>query len=87
MCKIPELIDTSAFRNCVDRKHVCDGMKDCPGGDDEEKCPVKRACTPEDKCEKQCITTFEGRKACACPLGFLINSDGHRYIQYNQYSF
>lgn len=77
MCKIQELIDTTAFRACVNRKHVCDGMKDCPKGDDEEKCPTKRACTSTDKCEKQCITTFEGQPACTCPNGFLLNADGY----------
>ncbi|XP_068628058.1 low-density lipoprotein receptor-related protein 4 [Battus philenor] len=74
MCK--SLLN-SAFRNCVNRKHVCDGMKDCPRGDDEENCPTKRTCTPEDKCEKQCITTFDGYPACACPLGYLLDKNGY----------
>ncbi|KAI8440067.1 hypothetical protein MSG28_001491 [Choristoneura fumiferana] len=76
MCKSQEHLISNAFRNCVNRKHVCDGMKDCPKGDDEENCPVKRKCSPEDKCEKQCITTHEGLPACACPLGFLLADDG-----------
>lgn len=71
-----------AFRSCVSRKHVCDGMKDCPRGDDEEKCPIKRNCGPEDKCEKQCITTYDGLPGCACPLGFLLAPDGLRYCDF-----
>ncbi|XP_063374859.1 low-density lipoprotein receptor-related protein 4 [Cydia amplana] len=75
-CATQDHLISSAFRNCVNRKHVCDGMKDCPKGDDEEKCPTKRKCGPEDKCEKQCITTYDGLPACACPLGFLLADDG-----------
>lgn len=78
MCKTQEHLLSNAFRNCVNRKHVCDGMKDCPRGDDEEKCPTKRKCTAEDKCERQCITTFDGLPACTCPLGFLLADDGYR---------
>lgn len=77
-CKSLEHLASNAFRNCVSRKHVCDGMKDCPRGDDEEKCPVHRTCTSEDRCEKQCITTWEGQPACACPLGFLLTEDKYR---------
>ncbi|KAM3968213.1 low-density lipoprotein receptor-related protein 4 [Aphomia sociella] len=77
MCKSQENLISNAFRNCVNRKHVCDGMNDCPRGDDEEKCPVKRKCTPEDKCEKICITTYDGMPACDCPLGFLLADDGY----------
>lgn len=78
VCKTQELVSNTAFRACVNRKHVCDGMKDCPLGDDEEKCPIKRQCTLEDKCEKQCITTFDGKSACTCPIGFLLAPDGYR---------
>lgn len=78
MCKNQEMIATTAFRTCVNRKHVCDGMKDCPRGDDEEKCPIKRKCTKADKCEKECITTYEGKPACTCPVGYLLSSDGYR---------
>ncbi|CAG9563555.1 unnamed protein product [Danaus chrysippus] len=74
MCKS---IKSDAFRNCVNRKHVCDGMKDCPQGDDEEKCPTKRKCRPDDKCEGHCITTFDGLSACACPIGYLLDSNGY----------
>ncbi|XP_028171895.1 low-density lipoprotein receptor-related protein 4-like isoform X3 [Ostrinia furnacalis] len=77
MCKTQEHLLSNAFRNCVNRKHVCDGMKDCPRGDDEEKCPTKRKCTQDDKCERDCITTFDGLLACACPLGFLLADDGY----------
>lgn len=78
MCKNQEQLISTAFRNCVNRKHVCDGMKDCPKGDDEDKCPVKRTCDLDDKCEKQCITKYDGKAACACPLGFILAEDEHR---------
>ncbi|XP_045489131.1 low-density lipoprotein receptor-related protein 4 isoform X2 [Pieris rapae] len=74
MCKLQT---HSAFRNCVNRKHVCDGMKDCPQGDDEEKCPKKRKCSGRDKCERECITTHDGKPACSCPIGYLLNEDGY----------
>ncbi|KAJ2950742.1 hypothetical protein O0L34_g9004 [Tuta absoluta] len=75
MCR-PQEIHT-AFRNCVNRKHVCDGMKDCPGGDDEENCPTKRSCKRVDKCEKICITKYDGTHACACPVGYVLANDGY----------
>lgn len=78
MCKTQEHIVSSAFRNCVNRKHVCDGMKDCPKGDDEDKCPVRRACGPADKCDSYCINKADGKPACACPLGFLLAEDERR---------
>ncbi|XP_037297516.1 LOW QUALITY PROTEIN: low-density lipoprotein receptor-related protein 4 [Manduca sexta] len=74
-CKTQDHLISNAFRNCVNRKHVCDGMKDCPRGDDEENCPTKRKCTSQDKCEKLCITEYDGRSACACPVGFLLADD------------
>ncbi|XP_048480934.1 low-density lipoprotein receptor-related protein 4 [Plutella xylostella] len=75
-CKnVQENLVSNAFRSCVNRKHVCDGMRDCPKGDDEEKCPIKRKCEIDDRCEKTCITTYDGRQACACPLGFLLAED------------
>ena len=70
-----------AFRSCVNRKHVCDRMKDCPREDDEENCPIKRKCVPEDKCEKLCVTTYDGLPGCDCPLGFLLSPDGIRYVR------
>lgn len=77
-CKTQDHLISNAFRNCVNRKHVCDGMKDCPEGDDEEKCPVKRKCTFEDKCDPEmCITTYDGQQACTCPLGFLLDFNNH----------
>lgn len=78
MCKSHEHLMSTAFRNCVNRKHVCDGMKDCPRGDDEENCPTKRTCIKNDKCEQLCITTFESLPACACRLGYLLAEDGFR---------
>ncbi|CAH0397300.1 unnamed protein product [Chilo suppressalis] len=77
MCKTQEHLLSNAFRNCVNRKHVCDGMKDCPRGDDEENCPTKRKCNADDKCEKECITTYDGLPACVCPIGFLLADDGY----------
>ncbi|XP_013175419.1 PREDICTED: low-density lipoprotein receptor-related protein 4 isoform X2 [Papilio xuthus] len=74
MCKS---MYSSVFRNCVNKKHVCDGMRDCPKGDDEENCPTKRTCTPNDHCEKLCITTHDGQPACTCPLGYLLAEDGY----------
>ncbi|XP_028028555.1 low-density lipoprotein receptor-related protein 4-like [Bombyx mandarina] len=74
-CRPQEHLMSNAFRNCVNRKHVCDGMKDCPRGDDEERCPLKRKCSAEEKCEKLCITTYDGHAACACPMGFLLAED------------
>lgn len=77
-CKAQEVLISSAFTSCVNRKHVCDGMKDCPKGDDEEKCPTKKKCGLEDKCEKSCITSYDGHPGCACPLGFLLADDRYR---------
>ncbi|XP_072942146.1 low-density lipoprotein receptor-related protein 4 [Epargyreus clarus] len=73
MCK--SVVNTP-FKNCLSRKHVCDGIKDCPQGDDEEKCPTRRSCKEDDKCEKICITTYDGKPACDCPLGYLLGEDG-----------
>lgn len=79
-CKSQEHLISNAFRNCVNRKHVCDGMKDCPRGDDEEDCPTKRNCRAGEKCKGFCITTPDGKAGCDCPVGYLLDQDGFRYV-------
>lgn len=63
---------------CVNRKHVCDGLKDCPQGDDEQNCPTRKECDADSKCEQVCITWPEGKDACSCRAGYNLASDGYR---------
>lgn len=76
---------SSAFRACVNRKHVCDGQKDCPLGDDEDNCSQKRECEPDTKCEHSCITTAAKQPACSCKPGYVLAEDEYSYA--DNYSF
>lgn len=61
---------------CINKKHVCDGQKDCPKGEDERDCPTKRECEKGSNCTQQCITHANGKHACTCFPGYKLSSDG-----------
>lgn len=63
---------------CVNRKHVCDGQKDCPQGEDELNCPRRRECEKDSKCQQFCITTADGKDGCSCRPGYTLSEDGFR---------
>ncbi|KAK6619502.1 hypothetical protein RUM43_012259 [Polyplax serrata] len=63
--------------NCIGRKHVCDGKKDCPRGEDERNCPKKKKCESDTKCQQLCVVLSNGRDACSCETGFMLSSDNH----------
>lgn len=63
-------------RICVNQKHICDAHNDCPTGDDEENCPIMHDCGAHSPCEQQCITNHKAQEACACKVGYVLNSDG-----------
>ncbi|KAK0093543.1 hypothetical protein PV326_013307, partial [Microctonus aethiopoides] len=60
---------------CISKKHLCDGVIDCPLKEDEMNCPKKRECTSTDRCLQRCILTANNTNACACEPGFILASD------------
>lgn len=63
------------YRICVNQKHVCDGMLDCPNGEDESDCPKRTECNATSKCEQLCIRTSNGEGACACRVGYILSDN------------
>lgn len=61
---------------CINKKHVCDGQRDCPKGEDEKDCPKKRDCDKGTNCTQLCITTADGKDACSCMPGYNLAPDG-----------
>ncbi|CAD6208044.1 GSCOCG00010318001-RA-CDS [Cotesia congregata] len=60
---------------CIARKHICDGIADCPLKEDEQDCPQRRNCTATDKCTQHCVTLVTGVKTCSCDVGFNLAAD------------
>uniref|UniRef100_A0A158PC48 EGF-like domain-containing protein n=1 Tax=Angiostrongylus cantonensis TaxID=6313 RepID=A0A158PC48_ANGCA len=60
-------------RKCIPLNRTCNGVRDCPNGDDEgarcNECQSRR--TP---CEFKCINTPQGSR-CICPHGSVLNAD------------
>ncbi|XP_066603816.1 low-density lipoprotein receptor-related protein 4 [Prorops nasuta] len=69
---------------CINVKLVCDGIANCPLGDDEANCPKNRECTKQDKCQQRCILTANNETACACELGFFLAPDNYTCHDINE---
>lgn len=65
---------------CVSQKHICDGQKDCPNGEDEKNCPIPRKCEMKSKCEQLCITSADGQDSCACKIGYIMHDNKFKYV-------
>ncbi|KAL1116301.1 hypothetical protein AAG570_005796, partial [Ranatra chinensis] len=69
-------ISSSMTVNCIHKKHVCDDKKDCPTGDDELNCPVPKNCSlSTKKCKQLCVQTYDGKDACTCRPGYVLDDD------------
>ncbi|XP_049859513.1 low-density lipoprotein receptor-related protein 4 [Schistocerca gregaria] len=82
--------DTSSSRSsvtCINRKHMCDGKRDCPKGEDEENCPQRRECELRSRCEHLCVTNADGSKGCACRTGYALSSDHYSCHDINECLF
>lgn len=79
LCKSPEINETmTSF--CINKKHVCDGQRDCPRGEDEKDCPSKRNCETTSNCTQLCITRANGDFGCTCRAGYKLEDDGIRFV-------
>ncbi|XP_068085893.1 low-density lipoprotein receptor-related protein 4 [Anabrus simplex] len=76
-----------AVVTCIGRKHVCDGKKDCPKGEDEKNCPRRKTCEQGSKCQHLCVTNADGTDGCSCHTGFTINKDGYSCRDVNECLF
>lgn len=76
-CSSPEFNETMAVF-CINKKHVCDGQRDCPKGEDEKDCPVKRTCAKTSNCAQLCITHANGTLGCTCHAGYKLGPDAIR---------
>ncbi|XP_057339839.1 low-density lipoprotein receptor-related protein 4-like isoform X2 [Microplitis mediator] len=81
LCKAPTPSNMSTNQHphvtpyCIARKHLCDGLADCPLKEDEKDCPKRRNCTSTDKCTQHCVLTVTGEKTCSCDVGFTLAKD------------
>lgn len=62
----------------MNQKHICDKVKDCPNGEDEENCPTIHKCPANTKCEQNCVTTSKGKEECACKVGYTLHTNGFK---------
>uniref|UniRef100_A0A8C5KSR3 Low-density lipoprotein receptor-related protein 2 n=1 Tax=Jaculus jaculus TaxID=51337 RepID=A0A8C5KSR3_JACJA len=66
---------------CISISKVCDGVPDCPGGEDESNSTSGRSCGESLcsvlNCEHQCHKTPDGG-ACFCPPSHVINQNDSR---------
>lgn len=60
---------------CINKKNVCDNQIDCPNGEDEKDCPIKKECSSNTNCTQGCVE-INGKNACSCHPGFSLASDG-----------
>jgi hypothetical protein len=64
---------------CVNQKHICDKIKDCQNGEDEENCPIdQHPCPANSRCEQLCITSAARREECACRVGYVLAPNGFK---------
>lgn len=68
----------SVCRICVKQKHVCDGLLDCPNGEDEANCPTINDCPPSSKCEQLCTKKAKGEDGCTCKIGYMLEENGYK---------
>ncbi|XP_046395098.1 low-density lipoprotein receptor-related protein 4-like [Ischnura elegans] len=71
---------------CLPRRRVCDGQKDCPAGEDEKRCPVKKECKKGTRCTQLCITNADGKDACACNPGYRLAPNGYTCLDIDECS-
>ncbi|XP_071452392.1 low-density lipoprotein receptor-related protein 4 isoform X2 [Hetaerina americana] len=71
---------------CLPRRRVCDGQKDCPSGEDEKRCPVKKECKKGTRCTQLCVTNADGNDGCACNPGYKLAHDGYNCLDVDECS-
>ncbi|KAG8234142.1 hypothetical protein J437_LFUL007508, partial [Ladona fulva] len=71
---------------CLPMRRVCDGQRDCPSGEDEKRCPVKKECKKGSRCNQVCITTADGKDGCACNPGYKLAPNGYSCLDIDECS-